>query len=113
MNGTDIIGVSAAVVALTHLIKWSGVSSRHAPLVVLTLSMGAVALWAYTTDHVSRADAFGLFAGWIAVASSASGVFGFSIARQVWITTGVPRVAQFHRNSLSVRSTPRQPCEPE
>ena len=62
-----------------YLLRWSGVPNRHGPIVVLALSFVAVALWAFATEHMARADAFGLFAGWIAVASSASGVFGFSV----------------------------------
>ena len=80
MDGIDIISVSAAVAALMYLLKWSGVPSRLGPIVVLALSLVSVALWAFATDHTTRADAFGLFAGWIAVASSASGVFGFSVS---------------------------------
>ena len=79
MDGIDIISVSAPVAALAHLLKWSGVPARCAPLVVFGLSLVGVALWATTMGHLSHFDGFGLFAGWIAVASSASGVYGFRV----------------------------------
>ena len=80
MDAEAIMTVSAAVVALTQLAKWIGVSERWAPLVVLVLSARGALLWAVTQPHLARADAFSYFAGWIPVATSAAGVSGFTRA---------------------------------
>jgi hypothetical protein len=80
MDGQAIISVSAAVVALTQLVKWSGLPDKVGPLAVLALSAAGVALWAYTQDSFARNLLFDYFAGWIAVATSAAGVFGFTRA---------------------------------
>ncbi len=37
-----------------------------------------VGVWIYSQGTFQRGDAFALFAGWIAVATSAAGVFGFT-----------------------------------
>lgn len=79
MDGQAIITVSAAVVALTQLLKWGGVvTDRRGPLMVLALALVGVAFWGWSSGDFSRASAFGYFAGWIAVATSAAGVFGFT-----------------------------------
>ncbi len=80
MNGQAIISVSAAVVALTQLIKWAGLPDRTGPLAVLAFSLFGVVFWGWSVGDLSRASAFGYFAGWIAVATSAAGVFGFTRA---------------------------------
>jgi hypothetical protein len=79
MSGQAIITVSAAVVALTQILKWAGiVKDRRGPLAVLVLALFGVVFWGWSSGDFSRASAFGYFAGWIAVASSAAGVFGFT-----------------------------------
>jgi hypothetical protein len=78
MSGQAIITVSAAVVALTQIVKWSGLPDRRGPLAVLVLSLLGVAFWGYSTGDFTRASSFGYFAGWIAVTTSAAGVFGFT-----------------------------------
>lgn len=78
MSGQAIITVSAAVVALTQIVKWSGLSDRRGPIAVLALSIMGVAFWGYSTGDFSRASSFGYFAGTIAVATSAAGVYGFT-----------------------------------
>lgn len=79
MSGQAIITVSAAVIALTQLLKWSKVvSDQRGPLVVLILALFGVAFWGWTTGDIARATAFGYFAGWISVATSAAGVYGFT-----------------------------------
>lgn len=81
MNGEQIVAVSAAVVALVQLVKWSGLPDRFGPLAVMALSAMGVALWAWGAGIIDvRPIAFALFAGWIAVSTSAAGVFGFSRA---------------------------------
>lgn len=79
MSGQAIITVSAAVVALTSLLKWTKiVSDKRGPIMVLVLAVVGVGFWGWTTGDVSRATAFAYFAGWIAVATSAAGVYGFT-----------------------------------
>ncbi len=80
MNGQAIISVSAAVVALTQLVKWAGLPDKVGPLAVLALSALGVVFWGWSTGDVTRATSFGYFAGWIAVSTSAAGVFGFTRA---------------------------------
>lgn len=81
MNGEAIISISAAVVALVQLIKWAGViKDAYGPIAVLVLSLMGVAFWGWSVGDFARAQAFGYFAGWIAVSMSAAGVFGFTRA---------------------------------
>lgn len=80
MSGQAIISVSAAVVALTQLLKWGFVPDRFGPISVLLLSVLGVLFWGWTTGDLGRASAFGYFAGWISIATSAAGVFGFTRA---------------------------------
>lgn len=78
MQAEAIAAVSAAVVALTQLVKWSGLETKFAPISVLVLSAVGVGVWNYS--HPADAQAFDLFAAWIVVATSAAGVFGFTRA---------------------------------
>lgn len=79
MSGQAIVAVSASVVALTQLLKWGKiVSDQRGPLVVLVLALFGVGFWGWTTGDISRATAFGYFAGWISVATSAAGIYGFT-----------------------------------
>lgn len=80
MNGEAILAVSAAVVALTQLLKWGGIPDKIGPLAVLALALMGVAFWGYAEGTFERTRAFEYFAGWIAVATSAAGVFGFTRA---------------------------------
>lgn len=80
MNGEAIMAVSPAVVALVQLVKWAGIGDKWGPIAVLVLSLGGVLFWGWSTGDVTRASAFGYFAGWIAVSTSAAGVFGFTRA---------------------------------
>lgn len=81
MNGEEIMSVSAAVVALVQLAKWSGVPDKYGPACVLVLAVLGTAVWAWSSGQVGNRElVFGLFAGWIAVATSAAGVFGFTRA---------------------------------
>lgn len=78
MDAQAILTVSAAVVALVQLVKWAGLPDSKGPLGVLVCSLLGVAFWAWAEDDFSRTVAFGYFAGWIAVMTSAAGVFGFT-----------------------------------
>lgn len=80
MNGQAIITVSAAVVALTQLIKWTGLPNKWGAVAVLLLSLVGTAFWGWSQADFTRATSFGYFAGWIAVSTSAAGVFGFTRA---------------------------------
>ena len=86
MSGQAIIAVSAAVVALTQLAKWGFVPDRYGPIAVIVLSILGVVFWGWSTGDFSRASAFGYFAGWIAVTTSAAGVFGFTRASSEAVT---------------------------
>lgn len=90
MNGEAIVTVSAAVVALTQLAKWAGIPDRWGPLAVLLLAAVGVALWAYSLGQFARPELFEYFAGWIAVATSAAGVFGFSRAAASTLARATP-----------------------
>ncbi len=79
MSGQAIMAVSASIVALTQLLKWGKiVSDQRGPLVVLVLALFGVGFWGWATGDISRATAFGYFAGWISVATSAAGIYGFT-----------------------------------
>lgn len=90
MDAQAIITVSAAVVALTQLFKWGFVPDRYGPISVVMLSLVGVAFWAWSSGDFSRANSFGYFAGWIAIATSAAGVFGFTRAGSEAITKTSP-----------------------
>lgn len=80
MNGEAIISVSAAVVALVQLVKWAGVRDHYGPIAVMVLSVIGIVFWGWSQGDLSRQSAFAYFAGWIAVTTSAAGVFGFTRA---------------------------------
>lgn len=59
MSGQAIVTVSAAVVALTQLLKFAGViNDRRGPIGVLLLALAGVMFWAWTTGDLGRATAF-------------------------------------------------------
>lgn len=80
MDAQAVIAVSAAVVALVQLFKWGFIPDRFGPLAVLVLSAIGVGFWAWSQGDFTRATAFGYFAGWITIATSAAGIFGFTRA---------------------------------
>jgi len=80
MNGGAIITVSGAVVALVQLVKWGGLPDKAGPLAVLALSLLGVVFWGWSVGDFTRQTSFQYFAGWIAVSTSAAGVFGFTRA---------------------------------
>lgn len=80
MSGEAIATVSISVVSLTQLIKWSGLPDKWGPIAVMVLSLFGVIFWGWTQNDLVRSTAFGYFAGWIVIATSASGVYGFTRA---------------------------------
>lgn len=78
MDAQAILTVSAAVVALVQLAKWAGVDDSKGPLAVLVCSLIGVVFWGWADGTFARTVAFDYFAGWIAVMTSAAGVFGFT-----------------------------------
>lgn len=86
MDGQAILTVSAAVVALTQIVKWGGLQDKHGPLVVLALAAVGVMFWGYSEGTFARTQSFAYFAGWISVSTSAAGVFGFTRAAPGAIT---------------------------
>jgi hypothetical protein len=80
MDGLAILEVSGCVVGLMYLLRWAGISRRWATLMVPLLSAVGVGVWAYANGPVDRPDVFSYLAGWVAVATSAATVWGFSWA---------------------------------
>ena len=80
MTAEAILTVSAAVVACTQLLKWGVLPDKYGPVAVLLLALAGVLGWTWTQGPFVRADGFGYFAAWITIATSASGVYGFSRA---------------------------------
>lgn len=82
MSSEGIIAVSAAVVALCQLAKWSGLPDVWGPVVVIILSGIGVSLWLVSGDSwpPARTDIWPVFSGWIAVTLAASGTYGFTRA---------------------------------
>ena len=77
MDGLAIMSVSAAIVALMHLLRWAGVPRQWAPLLVPALAALGVGVWAIAHGPFTNADIFNYIAGWIAVTTSAATVWGF------------------------------------
>lgn len=90
MTGEAILTVSAAVVGLTQIVKWSGLPDKWGPLAVLALSLLGTLLWGWSVGTYQRAETFAYFAGWIAVSTSAAGVFGFTRAAAGAVTRATP-----------------------
>lgn len=87
MDGQAIISVSAAVVALTQIVKWGGLPDKWGPVSVLLLSAAGVVVWSYSQPvPFQNSQLFEYFAGWIAIATSAAGVFGFTRAASASMT---------------------------
>lgn len=78
MNAEAVIAVSAAVTTLTQLAKWAGLPTKYAPMAVLLFSIVGVAVWAYSQAVMDRSMLFSYFAGVLAVAISALGIYGFT-----------------------------------
>lgn len=91
MNAQDIITISAAVVALVQLVKWAGIPDKYGPGAVLGLALLGVAMWGFSAQiPFARNQTFTYFSGWIAVATSAAGVFGFTRAAGEQLVRATP-----------------------
>jgi hypothetical protein len=91
MDGAAIVAVSAAVTALTQLFKWaSAIPDKYGALAVMVLSMFGVGFWAWSEGNFERAQSFNYFAGWVAVATSAAGIFGFTRAASGAVSSMTP-----------------------
>ena len=91
MDAQAVMTISAAVVACTQLSKWAGLPDRLGPLVVLLLAAVGVGVWVYAQGSgIDRSDTFDLFAGWISVATSAAGVYGFTRQAASTLTRMMP-----------------------
>jgi hypothetical protein len=92
MDGQAIIAVSAAVVTLVQLVKWAGIPDKWGPLAVLLFAAVGVGVWAYSQNEagIARQEIFDYFAGWITVATSAAGVFGFTRATASAVISAKP-----------------------
>ena len=91
MNAEAIVAVSAAVVALTQLVKWSGVHDKWGAVAVLILSLIGTLFWGWSNEAMTRRTAFEFFAGWITVATSAAGIFGFTRSSAEAVARMTPR----------------------
>lgn len=82
MTAEAVVTISALVVALTQLVKWLGMPDRKGAVVVLLLALLGVVAYqiSYAPDSgiFLRTDLWPILAAWIAVATSAAGVFGFT-----------------------------------
>ncbi len=74
----DILMISATVLTLVQLLKWTGLEGAGAKLAVLLVSGASVGLWAWSQGALTdRALVWELFAAWMAVATSAAGIYGY------------------------------------
>jgi len=87
MDGQAVMTVSAAVVTLVQILKWAGINDKLGPIAVVAVSAFGVVFWGYSVGTYERTQAFAYFAGWIAVATSAAGVFGFTRAATSAVTS--------------------------
>ena len=80
MDGLAVMRVTVVVVGIMQLLRWAGVPERWAPLLVAGLSALGVALWAVGQGPVNPSVLFSYMTGWVAVATSAAMVWGFTWA---------------------------------
>lgn len=92
MNADQTIAVAAAVVALTTLVKWMGMNDKYGSFAIMGLSLLGVAMWGYSKGPTwERGLLFDYFVGFIAVATQAAGVFGFTRSLPQAVTAGSNR----------------------
>ena len=92
--------------ALVQLCKWAGLNDKLGPVAVLALSFFGVYFWGYSVGTYERARAFEYFAGWIAVATSAAGVFGFTRAAGTAVTSAKAPPEDGAGSSRTVKDPP-------
>jgi hypothetical protein len=82
MSAESIVAISAAVTALVQLTKWAGLRDQWGPVIVILFSGIGVAIWLASQPAWPpvRTDIWAIFAGWISVALSSAGIFGFTRA---------------------------------
>jgi hypothetical protein len=80
MTGEAIATISISVVSLTQVLKWAGLRDHYGPILVMVLSAFGVIFWGWSEADLSRTTAWGYFAGWVVVTTSAAGVYGFTRA---------------------------------
>jgi hypothetical protein len=91
MSTTEAGIVSAAVVSLTQLLKWTNlIPDRYGPGSVLVWAALGVLLWAWSLGRLHQAIAFDLFSGWVVVALTAAGIYGFTRAGAAIVTKMAP-----------------------
>lgn len=92
MSAEAIVSISALVVALVQLSKWARLPESYGPAAVLGFSLLGVAAQVFGGDHwpPDRTDTMPILAGWVAVATSAAGVFGFTRAAVGAVTRATP-----------------------
>lgn len=83
MTAEAIIAISALVVTITQLLKWLGLRDRWGAVVVLAFSLIGVVAYqiSFAPDgrpFFLRTDLWPALTAWVAVATSAAGVFGFT-----------------------------------
>jgi hypothetical protein len=92
MSAESIVAISAAVTAFVQLIKWGGLRDHWGPVVVIALSGVGVGVWLFSQPDwpPARTDTWDIFAGWINVALSSAGIFGFTRAAVGAVTRATP-----------------------
>lgn len=86
MESQATVAISGAVVTLTQLVKWAGLPDKLGPIAVLVFALMGVAIWGYSEGSFQRTQAFDYFVGWLAAATGAAGIFGFTRAATSAVT---------------------------
>lgn len=76
MDATAVIAVSGAIVMLLQVLKSAGLTGRWALVSSAVMSMVGVVVWGYSQGTYERPETWAFFSGWVAVFTSAAGVFG-------------------------------------
>lgn len=88
MRAEDVIAVGAQVVVATQFVKWSGLPDRFGPLIVIVLSALLVAVWGLSSGTGwSNQLLWPYTAGFIGVATTAAGVYGFTRSAAIAIAS--------------------------
>lgn len=88
LSAANVIEIAAAVVALLQILKaYAGLAGRWALLVSALASALAVAVFVYSAHDYSQSAIWSIFAGWIAVFTSAAGVWNVAVSSPEAITS--------------------------